>query len=181
MAGQTFVTATVWGQGRAAACLTSQAGRLGAGDEECMICRDEVAASVAFQPCGHAVCFGCVESMRAKNIFKVGRRGGPGGGAGGRGRAGQGGARGARRAAAGARRPVRACPQLPPRPCRRARASSGGLPASSRRRARCPAAMRAPSARAPRHAVPSLAMQADKGVKCPFCRCYIDGYRSLKR
>lgn len=21
--------------------------------------------------------------------------------------------------------------------------------------------------------------QADKGVKCPFCRAYIDGYRSL--
>jgi hypothetical protein len=26
-------------------------------------------------PCKHKVCFGCVENMRAKNIFKVGRQG----------------------------------------------------------------------------------------------------------
>lgn len=23
-------------------------------------------------------------------------------------------------------------------------------------------------------------LQPDKGVKCPFCRAYIDGYRSLR-
>lgn len=71
MAGQTFVTATVWGQGRAAISLSSMAGKVQDGEEECMICRDDVPACVSFQPCSHAVCFACVENMRAKNIFKV--------------------------------------------------------------------------------------------------------------
>jgi hypothetical protein len=41
------------------------------GDEECHICRDDVPATIAFVPCKHKVCFGCMERMRAKNIFKV--------------------------------------------------------------------------------------------------------------
>ncbi|KAI8472642.1 MAG: hypothetical protein J3K34DRAFT_203759 [Monoraphidium minutum] len=86
----TMHTASVWGQGRAAVTLSMAAGKVKDGEEECMICRDDVPACVSFQPCSHAVCFACVENMRAKNIFK-----------------------------------------------------------------------------------------ADKGVKCPFCRAYIDGYKSL--
>lgn len=70
MAGPTtMMTASVWGQGRAALQLSQRRG-LQPGEEECMICRDEVPASVSFQPCGHKVCFTCVENMRAKNIFK---------------------------------------------------------------------------------------------------------------
>jgi hypothetical protein len=41
------------------------------GDEECHICRDDIPATIAFVPCKHKVCFGCMENMRAKNIFKV--------------------------------------------------------------------------------------------------------------
>lgn len=53
--------------------LSAQAAkRAGEGAEECHICRDDVPATIAFVPCKHRVCFGCVESMRAKNIFKVG-------------------------------------------------------------------------------------------------------------
>jgi hypothetical protein len=64
----------MWGQGRAAVNLSAAAAAEGQGvgeDNECMICRDEVPACVAFRPCSHAVCFACVENMRAKNIFKV--------------------------------------------------------------------------------------------------------------
>ncbi len=75
MYGQTSVTATVWGQGREAVSLSNLAGELKEGEEECMICRDDVPACVSFKPCSHAVCFACVENMRAKNIFKVGGAG----------------------------------------------------------------------------------------------------------
>lgn len=73
------MTASVWGQGLAAIRLSADAVQLGMqpGDEECHICRDEIPATIAFLPCRHKVCFGCVENMRAKNIFKV--RGGRGG------------------------------------------------------------------------------------------------------
>lgn len=70
----TLHTASVWGQGRAAATLSTLAGGVRHGEEECWVCRDDVPAVVAFQPCAHSVCFACVESMRAKNIFKVRRR-----------------------------------------------------------------------------------------------------------
>ena len=70
---QTMLTAAVWGQGRKAVTLSSLKGTLKPGEEEeeCMICRDETAANVSFNPCSHAVCYACVESMRAKNIFRV--------------------------------------------------------------------------------------------------------------
>jgi hypothetical protein len=72
MSGPTALTATVWGQGRAAIHLSNQAAALVKdADEECMICRDDVPATIAFVPCSHRVCFACVENMRAKNIFKV--------------------------------------------------------------------------------------------------------------
>lgn len=51
------------------AAAAQQAGD--SGEEECHICRDEIPATIAFMPCKHKVCFGCVENMRAKNIFKV--------------------------------------------------------------------------------------------------------------
>ncbi|KAG1680793.1 hypothetical protein FOA52_008126 [Chlamydomonas sp. UWO 241] len=42
------------------------------GEEECMICRSDVLpASVSLLPCKHAVCISCVETMRAKNIFRA--------------------------------------------------------------------------------------------------------------
>jgi hypothetical protein len=66
------VTANVWGQGRAAQQLATQAASLVKdAEEECMICRDDVPATIAFVPCAHRVCFACVENMRAKNIFRV--------------------------------------------------------------------------------------------------------------
>ena len=72
MSGPTALTASVWGQGRAAIHLSNQAAALvNDADEECMICRDDVPATIAFVPCSHRVCFACVENMRAKNIFKV--------------------------------------------------------------------------------------------------------------
>lgn len=69
----TAVTASVWGQGLAAMRLSAQAVSVGLreGDEECHICRDDIPATIAFVPCRHKVCFGCMENMRAKNIFKV--------------------------------------------------------------------------------------------------------------
>eukprot|EP00878_Enallax_costatus_P000641 GHUV01000746.1.p2 GENE.GHUV01000746.1~~GHUV01000746.1.p2 ORF type:complete len:248 (+),score=65.02 GHUV01000746.1:178-921(+) len=68
----TTLTASVWGQGRQASALSAQAAkRMGKGDEECHICRDDVPATISFVPCKHKVCFGCVENMRAKNIFKA--------------------------------------------------------------------------------------------------------------
>lgn len=68
MAGTSVWTANVWGQGRAVAKVATN---LKEGEEECMICRNDVPASVGFQPCKHTVCFACVENMRAKNIFKA--------------------------------------------------------------------------------------------------------------
>ena len=67
------VTASAWGQGLAAMMLSAQVASVGMreGDEECHICRDDVLATIAFVPCKHKVCFGCMERMRAKNIFKV--------------------------------------------------------------------------------------------------------------
>jgi hypothetical protein len=69
----TAVTASVWGQGLAAIKLSAQVASRGMreGDEECHICRDDIPATIAFVPCKHKVCFGCMENMRAKNIFKV--------------------------------------------------------------------------------------------------------------
>ncbi len=69
----TAVTASVWGQGLAAMRLSAQVAVTGMreGDEECHICRDDIPATIAFVPCKHKVCFGCMEHMRAKNIFKV--------------------------------------------------------------------------------------------------------------
>lgn len=69
----TAVTASVWGQGLAAIKLSAQVatGGMKEGDEECHICRDDIPATIAFVPCKHKVCFTCMESMRAKNIFKV--------------------------------------------------------------------------------------------------------------
>lgn len=72
----TALTASVWGQGRQAIALSAQVAKhVGQGEEECHICRDDIPATISFVPCKHKVCFGCVENMRAKNIFKVG---GPG-------------------------------------------------------------------------------------------------------
>ncbi len=67
-ATSTLVTASVWGQGRAALKLSQRKG-VADGEEECHICRDGP-ASVSFKPCAHKVCFACVENMRAKNIFR---------------------------------------------------------------------------------------------------------------
>ena len=64
-------TANVWGQGKSA-LLATHHHPLKHGEDECMICRCDVPASVSFKPCGHVVCYACVENMRAKNIFKVG-------------------------------------------------------------------------------------------------------------
>jgi hypothetical protein len=66
----TSTRSNVWGNGRTAISLAKQR-PLAQGEEECAICRDDVPASVSFKPCGHAVCFACVENMRAKNIFKA--------------------------------------------------------------------------------------------------------------
>jgi hypothetical protein len=68
MAISSLVTASVWGQGRAALHLSLR--KCLPHEEECHICREDVPASVSFKPCGHKVCFACVENMRAKNIFK---------------------------------------------------------------------------------------------------------------
>jgi hypothetical protein len=69
----TAVMASVWGQGLAAMRLSAQALQTGMreGDEECHICRADIPATVAFVPCRHKVCFGCMENLRAKNILKV--------------------------------------------------------------------------------------------------------------
>jgi hypothetical protein len=150
MAGQSFVTANVWGQGRAAATLSHKAGRLQDGEEECMICREEVAASVAFQPCSHAVCFACVENMRAKNIFKVRERG---------------------------ESPERLLKTPPPLTLGRVHPSGPRQP-HAHAVAVCRPALPFPT---PPRRNGVAAAQADKGVKCPFCRGYIDGYRSLKK
>eukprot|EP00198_Chlamydomonas_reinhardtii_P001233 XP_001690568.1 predicted protein [Chlamydomonas reinhardtii] len=63
-------TATVWGNGKAA-IIASNNRKIRPGEEECFICKDDVPASVALRPCGHKVCFGCVENLRAKNIFRA--------------------------------------------------------------------------------------------------------------
>ncbi|GLI63988.1 hypothetical protein VaNZ11_007100 [Volvox africanus] len=63
-------TATVWGQGKAA-ILAATNKKIQPGEEECHICKDDVPASVTLRPCGHMVCFGCVENLRAKNIFRA--------------------------------------------------------------------------------------------------------------
>ncbi|GIL45827.1 hypothetical protein Vafri_2965 [Volvox africanus] len=63
-------TATVWGQGKAA-ILAATNRKIQPGEEECHICKDDVPASVTLRPCGHMVCFGCVENLRAKNIFRA--------------------------------------------------------------------------------------------------------------
>ncbi|KXZ46485.1 hypothetical protein GPECTOR_43g921 [Gonium pectorale] len=39
--------------------------------QECHICKDDVPASVSLRPCGHMICFACVENLRAKNIFRA--------------------------------------------------------------------------------------------------------------
>jgi hypothetical protein len=69
-------TASVWGQGRAAVALSASiASTLQVNGavplDECHICRDDIPVAIAFVPCSHKVCFGCVENMRAKNVFKV--------------------------------------------------------------------------------------------------------------
>ncbi|KAG2448805.1 hypothetical protein HYH02_006156 [Chlamydomonas schloesseri] len=63
-------TATVWGNGKAAIIAASNR-KIRPGEEECFICKDDVPASVALRPCGHKICFGCVENLRAKNIFRA--------------------------------------------------------------------------------------------------------------
>ncbi len=63
-------TANVWGQGKVALNLSRLQGTLKDDEEECHICRDDRPVGVGFKPCGHGVCFHCVESMRAKNIFR---------------------------------------------------------------------------------------------------------------
>ena len=67
---QSAWTATVWG-GAQKAMLASTARKLQPGEDECMICRDDVPASVKFISCGHTACFFCVEQLRAKNVFKA--------------------------------------------------------------------------------------------------------------
>lgn len=70
-------TASVWGQGRAAVALSASIAStlhvvdMAATLDECHICRDDIPVAIAFVPCSHKVCFGCVENMRAKNVFKV--------------------------------------------------------------------------------------------------------------
>ena len=49
MAGQSFVTATLWGQGREAENLSGLAGGVRDGEDECMICRADVPSVVAFE------------------------------------------------------------------------------------------------------------------------------------
>lgn len=70
MATTTAWTATVWGQGKLAMAVHRQR-KLREGEEECFVCRNDVPASVALQPCGHKVCVACVENLRAKNIFRA--------------------------------------------------------------------------------------------------------------
>ena len=109
--------ASVWGNGKAS-LLAAINRKLEEGEEECMICRDDVPASVKFSPCNHVVCFGCVESMRARNIFKV---------------------------------------------CGRSRAQLQVLFHMCQTD------------------FPFASLQADKGVRCPFCRQFIEQYTSLQR
>ncbi len=119
-------TATVWGQGKAAYDKVAGS-KVQPGEEECHICRDDVPASVRLKPCAHSICLGCVEQLRAKNIFRYESRGPYA-------------LRAGTRAAA-------AC-------LREREVSATCLP---------------------------LRCRADKGIKCPFCRTYVDLYEPCNR
>jgi hypothetical protein len=66
-------TTSVWGSASKAAVISSAlGGTIREGEEECMICRADMPASVSLRPCCHSICLACVERMRAATIFKVG-------------------------------------------------------------------------------------------------------------
>eukprot|EP00803_Ostreobium_quekettii_P005558 evm.model.scf_1790.1 EVM.evm.TU.scf_1790.1 scf_1790:5402-13406(-) len=58
---------SVWGRIRAPEASASKAPV--APEDACRICLDSVPASVRFRPCGHRMCYSCVEKNRARNIF----------------------------------------------------------------------------------------------------------------
>lgn len=175
-------TASVWGK----AAEAKPAVPLKDGEEECVICFD-AATQIKFKPCKHGACHACVDKLRAANIFKARAPRPP------------------RLPAEHAARP-RDRPHRPATSHRLLEPVAGGCAVRECRRtqsvavqaectrcaavdARVPEAVRAGRSRhGPGTGAPwtGLAVtqeapraQVDAGVRCPFCRQFVEGYDTM--